>query len=120
MSPFSKKLRDLRESRKIRQIDAAELLGYEQSYLSALETGSKGVPKKEFIARVEKIYQLNQQEMIELMLAYAQSSRTLVLPRSASIDSYLILNRLKTQIGNLKPLQLQLISTALDIGELKM
>ena len=90
MSPFAKKLRDLRESRKIRQIDAADLLGYEQSYLSALETGAKGIPKKEFIARVEKIYQLNQQEMSELMLALAQSDRALILPRTASIDTVMV------------------------------
>ena len=37
MSPFSRLLAETRRRNGLRQIDLAELLGYEQTYLSALE-----------------------------------------------------------------------------------
>ena len=44
MSPFSQLLAETRRRHGLRQIDLAELLGYEQTYLSALEVGAKGPP----------------------------------------------------------------------------
>jgi predicted transcriptional regulator len=44
MSPFSHFLHELRLQHQIRQSELAELLGYEQSYISALEVGIKGPP----------------------------------------------------------------------------
>jgi transcriptional regulator with XRE-family HTH domain len=52
MSPFSHFLHDLRMRLEIRQAELAELVGYEQSYISALEVGLKGPPTQEFIARL--------------------------------------------------------------------
>ncbi|HEX5806423.1 MAG TPA: helix-turn-helix transcriptional regulator [Macromonas sp.] len=39
MSPFSLSLHDLRLRNGLRQAELAELMGYEQSYISALEVG---------------------------------------------------------------------------------
>lgn len=49
MSPFSHFLHELRLRHQIRQAELAELLGYEQSYISALEIGAKGPPTEEFV-----------------------------------------------------------------------
>ena len=49
MSPFSHFLHELRLRHQIRQSELAELLGYEQSYISALEIGAKGPPTEEFV-----------------------------------------------------------------------
>jgi len=49
MSPFAIYLRKLRLRRGLKQKEMAYLLGYEQSYLSALERSVKGPPKQEFI-----------------------------------------------------------------------
>ena len=52
MNPFSHYLHDLRMRHEIRQSELAELLGYEQSYISALEIGAKGPPTPEFIEKL--------------------------------------------------------------------
>jgi len=52
MSPFSHFLHELRMRLEIRQAELAELVGYEQSYISALEVGLKGPPTQEFITRL--------------------------------------------------------------------
>lgn len=36
----------------VRQVELAERIGYEQSYISALEAGAKGPPTPEFIDRL--------------------------------------------------------------------
>ena len=51
MSPFSHFLHELRLQHQIRQSELAELLGYEQSYISALEVGIKGPPTDEFVRK---------------------------------------------------------------------
>jgi predicted transcriptional regulator len=47
MSPFSHFLHTLRMRLEIRQAELAALVGYEQSYISALEVGLKGPPTEE-------------------------------------------------------------------------
>ena len=46
----------------MRQGDLAEAMGYEQTYISALEIGSKGPPTDEFIERAIKALQLGDAE----------------------------------------------------------
>lgn len=43
MSPFSHFLHELRMRYDIRQVELAETMGYEQSYISALEVGIKAM-----------------------------------------------------------------------------
>jgi transcriptional regulator with XRE-family HTH domain len=117
MSPFAEALRALRVTRNLRQKDAAEMLGYEQSYLSALETGAKGPPKQDFIERLARVYALDELERIALKDALSQSKRTLVLPKDASADEFQILKKLKNQAGRLQRRQIALINIALELGE---
>lgn len=116
MSPFAILLRELREKRKLRQKDAAEMLGYEQSYISALENGGKGSPKKDFINRLIMKFRLNDDEQEQLLIALNQSKRRIVLPLNANIDEYKICHQLLNQLGNLQPQQIELIKFALNLS----
>ena len=52
MSPFSESLHSIRVRHGLRQVELAKLVGYEQSYISALEVGLKGPPTDEFVERL--------------------------------------------------------------------
>lgn len=115
MSPFSLVLRKFRLSRGFKQKDLAYHLGYEPSYLSALERSEKGPPRKEFITRLIRGLALNAEEQAELTRALQASRRQVSLPAQASEEEYALLHQLEPQLGKLHPLQIQLIQRILSI-----
>lgn len=117
MSPFSRFLRSLRTRRGLRQKQLADRLGYEPSYLSALERSQKGPPRQDFIQRLIKGLELSEEEIAELNQALRDSCRQLVLPAQASDDEYALARLLKGQLGKLMPLQISMIEFALRIPE---
>lgn len=117
MSPFSQLLRQFRVSRGLKQIELAERLGYESSYLSALERSEKGPPREDFIRRLIRGLELNEEEQSKLVRALRDSCRQVSLPARSSIQEYEFLNRLRVQLGSLHPLQLELLDIALRIPE---
>jgi len=114
MSPFGNYLRELRVQRGLRQIDAADLLGYEQSYLSALESGAKGPANPIFVEKVVSKYQLNQLECAKLKEACDCSKRRRVLPKLTSLEEYEVANLFLSKLGNLTGSQIQMISLILN------
>lgn len=114
MSPFARFLRELRDARELKQKDAAERVGYEQSYWSAVERGSKGLPRQAFIDRLIAKLDLTQEEIAELNRARTISARQIVLPANASADEYELWHKLRTQSGRLSPGLLRILSTVLD------
>lgn len=52
MSPFTRQLSELRMRHGIRQNELAELIGYDQTYISALEVGLKEPPTPEFVDKL--------------------------------------------------------------------
>jgi len=52
MTPFGKRLRELREERGLSAKEMAAGLGVSPAYLSALEHGRRGKPNKRFVHRV--------------------------------------------------------------------
>lgn len=116
MSPFSRTIRMFRESRKLRQSDAAELLGVENSYLCGLETGSKGTPNSEFVRLLVKRYALDEVEIEALMDSLKLSNRRITIPLKASCEEYKLVNNLNEQLGNLSVTQINLMQIALDMG----
>lgn len=58
MSPFADFLHELRMRHGIRQTELAQILGYEQGYLSALELDKKGPPTQEFIQKLINRFKL--------------------------------------------------------------
>ena len=119
MSPFAITLKTLRLNRNLRQKDAADLLGYEQSFVSGLERGLKSPPKNGFIDQVAIKYQLTEVELEALTCAMCQSKRNYSIPKGASIDAYEIFRELEKQINQLGQNQLKLIKLALGIEDLQ-
>lgn len=118
MSPFASTLKTLRLNRNLLQKDAANLLGYEQSYISGLENGQKSPPKNDFIQKLIKTYQLNNQEQQMLSDAIEQSRYVYRLPKDASLEAFLIFQTLEKQITTLSQNQIQLIKIALGLETL--
>lgn len=113
MSPFAVALRELRLLRRLRQSDAAELLGYEQTYISALEIGTKGPPPEAFVDRVVRVFELQDLDEKRLRDAHEVSQRRVVIPADAPESVYMLVNELRQQIEQLHPAQIELIRIAL-------
>lgn len=117
MSPFANFLKKIRGSRGYRQKDLAHQLGYEPSYLSALERGEKGPPRQDFVTRLVRGLSLNDQELAELNDALKSSRRQFSIPRGASDEEFQMIHRLVSRVGSLTSLQIQLIQIALSIPQ---
>ena len=117
MNPFSIFLRNARLGRGLRQSQLAARLGYEQSYISALERGVKGPPRRDFVERLIRHLALDEAEQAQLKEAIAASRRHFSLPRCASEVELQLVHQLAPRLGRLTPLQIQLIELALAIPE---
>lgn len=115
MSPFSDFLRSLRLSRGLRQSELADLVGYEQSYLSALELGIKGPPTDEFVESLIGALQLTEVEQVPLRESVAASNRKISVPPEAPTEVFWLFHKLRQQIDQLHPVQISLIQTALEL-----
>lgn len=115
MSPFAIAFRDLRVYCGMRQAEFATALGYEQSYISAIELGSKGPPGDAFISRLVERLNLDDVWQGRLLVALDESQRRIVLPSSASEDVYRMFNELRRQVETLHPVQLELMKLALRL-----
>lgn len=113
MSPFSQFLHDLRMRRRLRQADLADLLGYEQSYISALEVGLKGPPTNEFLDRLTQILALSASERDEMRAVSHASQRKLVIDPDAPPDIYWLLADLRSAVDRLSPSQVRIIREVL-------
>lgn len=109
MSPFSKLLGDLRRSRSLRQNKLAELMGYEQSYLSALELGIKGVPSADFVKKMNDALHLTASEQEEVIHALARSSRKFNLPINSPQPLYELCYELNQSLAWMQPRQIEII-----------
>lgn len=117
MSPFASYLRELRYRRGLKQKDAAELLGYEQSYISALERSAKGPPKQDFVTRLIRALKLSAAERVELEEVLRKSKRQVSLPCSAPAEEYELLRELEPQLGRLHPVQIKMIRQVLALPQ---
>lgn len=113
MSPFSQFLHDLRLRNNLRQSELAEVLGYEQSYISALEVGLKGPPTDEFIERLIKVLSISQTEQDQLRNVARASQRKLVIDLDAPPDIYWLLKDLRDEVKRLSPVQIRVIRDVL-------
>lgn len=109
MSPFSQLLHDLRVRHGLRQADLAALIGYEQSYISALEVGLKGPPNMEFLDRVANAMSLGDDERHQLWVTAQASQRKLVISSNAPPDLYWMFNDLRSEMDQLNPVQIRMI-----------
>ena len=117
MSPFANLLGDLRNRRGMRQKDLADLLGYEQSYISAMEVGTKGTPTIEFISKMSQRLNIDEAEKKELELAIARSDRKVVLPVNASQKLYELFYELRLAVDQLLPSQIEMMLRILRLPQ---
>lgn len=114
MSPFAMTLRELRATKRLRQSEVAELLGYEQTYISALEVGIKGPPPEVFLERAVRVFDLDEAWEKRLREAHVASQRRIVIPADTPESVYRMVNELRQQIDRLHPAQIELIRVALN------
>lgn len=117
MSPFARQLHEIRMRHGIRQNELAELIGYDQTYISALEVGLKGPPTMEFVEKLVSTLPLTSAEENELRTAAKASDRKLILDPDAHPDVYWMLDALRQKLDGLHPAQARLIRELLNLPE---
>jgi transcriptional regulator with XRE-family HTH domain len=116
MSPFSHFLHEMRMSRNIRQAELAALMGYEQSYISALEVSLKGPPTSGFLTRLTDVLSLSDQEQQQLKLVAEASHRKVVIAPDTPQDVYWLLKELRDQVDGLTPIQIRMMRDILRMN----
>ena len=99
----------------VRQVELAERIGYEQSYISALEAGAKGPPTPEFVDRLQSALGLTDEEACKLRAAADASQRKLVIDVDMPQDVYWLLDRLRATLPDLTPTQVRVINEVLNM-----
>lgn len=117
MSPFARQLCELRLRHGIRQNELAKLIGYDQTYISALEVGLKGPPTTEFVDKLVRTLRLTSAEAAEIRVAAKASDRKLVLEPDAHPDVYWMLDALRQRLDRLHPAQARMIRELLDLPD---
>ena len=117
MSPFAKWLRGFRKARGLKQKDLAEKLGYEQSYLSSLETGLKGPPTKELVGKLVNKFELTDFEAERIHRAATMSDRKLMIPVDAEEQVYWLVHEMRQRITTLLPSQISMMTEILGMPE---
>ena len=101
----------------IRQNELAELIGYDQTYISALEVGLKGPPTPEFVDKLVEGLALSRTEEAALRSAAEVSDRKLVLDADSHPEIYLMLAALKRRLRELHPAQARMIRELIDLPD---
>lgn len=117
VSPFATLLHELRMRHDVRQNELAELIGYDQTYISALEIGSKGPPTAEFVDRLVAGLQLSSSDEMALRNAVADSERKLTLDSDAPEELYRMVAALRRRLPELHPAQARLIREIINLPD---
>lgn len=110
-------LNELRTRHDVRQNELAELIGYDQTYISALEIGTKGPPTAEFVDRLVAGLQLSASDESALRAAAAESERKITLDCDAPEEYYHMVAALRRRLPQLHPAQARLTQGLLDLPE---
>jgi len=117
MNPFSTYLWDLRRRHQVSQKELANLIGYEQGYISGVEVGKKNPPNEEFIGKLIAGLDLDASEQSALRQALAASQRKYVLPGDAPAEVFHLVTLLWQEMGNLQPAQIKVITEVLRMRD---
>src|ERR1051325_7803159 len=102
MTPFGRRLRELRRERGRRLKDMAQALGVSEAYLSALEHGHRGRPASGFVQQISAYFNLAWDDVDELKrLAELSHPRVVVDTAGLSPRATELANRLAEVIGEL-------------------
>lgn len=115
MTPFGRRVRDLRAQRGITLAEMAEGLGVTPAYLSALEHGRRGRPTFALIQGTIHLLGVIWDEADELVrLADLSHPRVTVDTSGLMPEATLLANRLAREIGGLLPGELERLAGVLD------
>lgn len=118
MTPFSIKLKSLRETRGVLQKSLARSLGVGATYLSALEQGRKAPPHNiDFFEKLRKILQLSADELDALKSIASATEQLGPLAVGTSPMQLEVAAYFASRITWLQPVQLRAIQTILDAAE---
>jgi hypothetical protein len=92
------------------------MMGYEQSYVSALELGTKGPTNKEFVAQLIKVFTLDTHEQAELIHAIKQSQNRFTLPAGVQVDTFRMCSELWEKIDQLPSSHIQAIRALIKLN----
>lgn len=102
MTPFARRVRELRAERGITQKRMAADLGVSAAYLSALEKGNRGAPSWEFVQRIITYFNIIWDDAEELQtLALTSHPRVVVDTSKLSVEATEMANLLALKIGEL-------------------
>ncbi len=118
MNPFACLLHTIRMQRGIRQTELSDLIGYEQTYISAHEIGKKSPPTPEFVEKLITALDLKGEEREHLLKAVEASNRKLVIDSDMPQDVFWMLQELRDRVSDLTLAEIQLIRQVLKLKEL--
>lgn len=108
MTPFGRRVRQLRAERKITQKTMAHELGVSAAWLSALEKGNRGRPSWAFVQRVITYFNIIWDDADEMMeLARLSHPRITVDTTALTPEATELANLLSEHIGELDPLEIE-------------
>ena len=101
--------------RGLRQIDMANLIGLEPSYLSALECGHKPPPSKKRLDYLLANLNLDDAEEKAIIQAAKVSSNKIIIPKKAKMQTLEVCQLFQEVLPRISDLQLEIIKFALQL-----
>lgn len=115
MTPFGRKIRELRKDKAVNQKQMAADLDVSPAYLSALEHGHRGQPSWAMVQRVISYFNLIWDDAEEIeQLARLSHPRITVDTSGLSAEAVALVNQLARKIRNLTPAKITELSALLD------
>lgn len=104
MTPFGRKIRELRKDRGIYQKKMAADIGVSPAYLSALEHGHRGLPSWAMVQRIIGYFNLIWDDAEEIeQLALLSQPRLVVDTSGLEPEAVILVNQLARKIRRLSP-----------------
>jgi len=115
MTPFGKRLRELRRERGVTQKEMAAALAVSPAYLSALEHGRRGTPSWPMVQKIIGYFNViwDDAEQLE-RLARDSDPRVVVDTSGLSVRATMVANRLAAQIATLDDRTLDALLAIID------
>ena len=115
MTPFGRKMRQLRTDKNVTQKQQAHYLGVSKAYISALENGARGKPSVAFVDQICVWFGLIWDDAEELKrLASLSHPKPTINVRKQTPDAVLLANMLAQNIERLDDEDCQILLTTLE------
>lgn len=104
MTPFGRRIRELRRRKGVTQMEMALELGVSPAWLSALENGRRGRPNWQFVQRIIGYFNIIWDEADELTeLSRISHPRVVIDTSELSAEATELANLLSERIGRMRP-----------------